>query len=248
MANEFRDVLNYFFGQLSVAASISDTTLNCADFANLAGGVYSTSRVLPLVLHDPSLKLFEIVWVTAHTAAATSVTVVRAKEGTTARAWGAGTQILCAPTTRDGLAVVTRAALPADASYGTRFALSDESVVVERAGAGWGPSVGVAQASEVGPRRSGVAIPTTAVPLLRGGYKSGSASGGTGTLTVAHAAPFPNATIATAMTLVDASVSCVPAVNAETASGFTAQFFKASDGLPVANGTTVSFQYISMGF
>lgn len=248
MANEFRDSFNYFVGQLSSPATISDTTLNCADFANLPGGVFSTGRILPVVLHDQALKLFEIVWVTAHTAAATAVTVVRAKENTTARAWGAGTQVLIPPTTRDGVQVLARASLPADASYGMRVALSDESVVLERAGAGWGPSVGVAQASEIGPRRSGVAIPVTAVSTLRGGHKTGSTGGGTGTLAVTHAAPFANATIATMITLVDSSVSCVPAVNAETASGFTAQFFKTSDGLPVANGTSVIFQYISLGF
>lgn len=247
MANEFRDVLNYFFGQLSSAASISDTTLNCADFANLPGGVYGAGRVLPLVLHDPALKVYEIVWVTAHTAAATAVTVTRAKEGTTARAWGAGTQILCAPSVRDGLPVLTRATLPADAHLGARVALSDESVIVERAGAGWGPSVGVAQAADIGPRRSG-SVPSTAVPLLRGGHKSGTTGGGTGTLTVSHATPFPNATVATAIGLVDSSVSAVPAVSAETASGVTFQFFKTSDGLPVANGTSVIFQYISMGY
>lgn len=248
MANEFRDSTNYFIGQLSSPALIGDVTLNSTAFANLPGGVYSTGRILPLVLHDQASGLFEIVWVTAHVAAATSVTVLRAKETTTARAWPAGTQILQPPTTRDGVQVLTRAALPADASFGMRVALSDENVVVERAGAGWGPSVGIAMASQVGPRRSGVAIPTSAVVTATGGHRSGNTGGGNGTLTIAHASPFPNATISTGITLVDSTVSCVPAINAETPAGITAQFFKTSDGLPVANGTAVIFQYVSIGF
>lgn len=246
MAYEFRDILDYKFGQLSSPATISDTTLACADFAGLPT-LYTTGIVLPLVLHDPALKLYEVVWVTGHVAASTSVTVVRGREGTTAKAWGGGTQVLCSPTVRDGLTLTTRAALPTDVHIGARFTLSDEQITVERVPGAWGPSVGVAQPAQVGPRRSGVAISNNAIPLLRGGYKAGVTTSG-GKLTVTHAAAFANDTIATTVALVDADVSCVPAVFSETAGGVVFVFYKTSDGLPIASGLNVKLQYISMGF
>lgn len=245
MANEFRDIRDYLFGTLTNAATISDTTITCSDFAALPT-TYSTSRYLPLVLHDPALKVSEVVWVTAHVAASASVTVVRAKEGSTARAWPSGTQVLCAPTIRDGLPVYTRATLPADAHIGQRVAVSDESVVVQRLATTWGPSVGVCQASEAGPRRTG-SIPTTAVITWRGGHKTGVANA-SGLVTISHAVAFPTATIVSSISLVDADLSCVPAVSGETAAGVTFIFYKASDGLPVPNGTNVEFQYMSIGY
>lgn len=245
MANEFRDIRDYLFGTLTNAATISDTTITCADFAALPA-TYSTSRYLPLVLHDPALKVSEVVWVTAHVAASASVTVVRAKEGSTARAWPSGSQVLCAPTIRDGLPVYTRATLPTDAHIGQRVAVSDESVVVERLGSTWGASVGLCQAAEAGPRRTGT-IPTTAVVTMRGGHKSGTSATG-GLLTVTHPVAFPTATICTTVSLVDAGVSCVPAVSAETASTVTFIFYKTSDGLPIASGVNVIVQYQSMGY
>jgi hypothetical protein len=244
MANEYRDILDYFFGQLSAAASISDTTISCTDFAGL-GTAYSTTRVLPLVLHDPALKVKEVVWVTAHTASATSVTVVRAKEGTTARAWGAGTQVLCAPTVRDGLPVVTRATLPSDANWGARFSLSDEGVVVERAGASWGPSVGTAQAAEMGPRLSGT-IPVGAVITRRAGYKAGTTNA-SGKLAVAYPVGFTNATIAPQVTLLDASASVVLGATDLTASGFNIIALRCSDGLP-STSTSVTCWWGADGY
>lgn len=245
MANEYRDITDYFFGQLSVAASISDTTISCSDFAGLAGGVYSVNRVLPLVLHDPALKVKEVVWVTAHTASATSVTVVRAKESTVARAWGAGTQILCAPTVRDGLLVAARASLPSDANWGARVAVSDEGIVVERAGAGWGPSVGTAQPAEMGPRISGT-IPAGAVITRRAGYKAGTTNG-SGKLAVAYPVGFTNATIAPQVTLLDASASIELGATDVTASGFNLIAYRCSDGLP-STSTSVTCWWGADGY
>jgi len=245
VANEFREIRDYLFGTLTNAATISDTTITCSDFTVLPT-TYTTGRYLPLVLHDPALKLYEVVWVTAHSAASASVTVVRAKEGSTARAWPSGSQVLCAPTVRDGLPVTTRASLPSDANIGQRYSLTDESVVVQRLATTWGPSVGVCQASEAGPRRSGT-IPSTAVITMRGGHKTGTANA-SGLVTITHAVAFTTATIVSTIALVDADTSCVPAVSSETAAGVTFIFYKCSDGLPVANGTGVEFQYLSIGY
>lgn len=132
MTFENRNPLNYAFGALTSSAAISDTTLTSTDFsAGLPSGL-STTTYVPMTLQDPSNKLYEIVWVTAHTASATTCTVVRGKEGTSARAWGSGTLWTVAPTLRDVvLPVSTRSALPVDPHVGMRAYIIDEQVQVE---------------------------------------------------------------------------------------------------------------------
>lgn len=139
MTYENRLPANYAFGTLTSAAAISDTTLTSTDFATQLASGLSTTNYVPLTLQDPSTHLYEIVWVNAHTAAASTCTVVRGKEGTSARAWGTGTLWACAPTLRDGvLWVSTRASLPTDPHVGLRAYIQDEQVTVERTLAqGW---------------------------------------------------------------------------------------------------------------
>lgn len=133
MTFENRLPANYSFGALTGAAAISDTTLTSTDFSTRLASSLSTTNYVPLTLQDPSTGNFEIVWVTAHTAAASTCTVVRGKEGTSARAWGNGTLWVCAPTLRDGvLPVANRAALPADPHVGLRSFLQDEQCLVDR--------------------------------------------------------------------------------------------------------------------
>lgn len=128
----------YAFGTLSQAAAISDTTLNSAEFANLISPL-STTAYEPIVLQDPSTKLCEVVWATSHASSATSLTVIRAREDTIARAWPAGTLWTQAATTRDGVLLVwSRSLLPTDPHVGMKCLINDESIVVEwRLGAGW---------------------------------------------------------------------------------------------------------------
>lgn len=130
---------NYSFGTLTGAAAISDTTLTSTDFATQLASGLSTTNYVPITLQDPSTHNFEIVWVTAHTAAASTCTVVRGREATSARAWGSGTLWATAPTLRDGaLWVTTRANLPTDPHVGMRCYIQDEQVTVERTLAqGW---------------------------------------------------------------------------------------------------------------
>jgi hypothetical protein len=137
---ENRLTLNYAFGTLTSAAALGDPTLTSTDFATglptLAAG---TTTYIPVTLQDPTTKIYEIVWVNAHTAAATTATVLRGREGTTARAWGSGTLWTVSPTLRDGvLPVTTRSALPVDPHIGLRAEIQDEQVVVEYAlSVGW---------------------------------------------------------------------------------------------------------------
>lgn len=139
MTYENRLPSNYAFGTLSAAAAISDTSLQSAAFATAIPSGLSTTTYVPVTLQNPSTGVFEVVWINAHTAASTTVTVLRGREGTSALAWGSGTLWAVAPTLRDGvLPVTTRSALPADAHVGMRAYIIDEQVVVEKTLAqGW---------------------------------------------------------------------------------------------------------------
>lgn len=138
MTYENRLPVNYAFGTLTNAAAISDTTLTSADFATGLPSGLSTTTYVPVTLQDPSTKAFEIVWANAHTASATTATVLRGREGTTARAWGAGTLWTVSPTLRDGvLPIANRAALPSDPHVGLRCFVQDEQIVLERTLTAW---------------------------------------------------------------------------------------------------------------
>ncbi|WP_103344082.1 hypothetical protein [Amycolatopsis sp. CA-126428] len=128
---ELRVPANYLFGQLTNPAAISDTTMVSTDFAALQSGL-STNLYIPITLQDPANKNFEIVWATAHTGASNTITVVRGREGSTARAWPASTLWACAPTLRDSvLPVANAAALPADPHVGLRTLQLDTQVALQ---------------------------------------------------------------------------------------------------------------------
>lgn len=93
---------NFNNGTLSAAATNVATTLSSAGFAALP--VVAAPDVLFIVL-DPQATAGnpEIVQVTAHTASATTVTVVRGQEGTIARAHASGVAWVHAPTGTDFL-------------------------------------------------------------------------------------------------------------------------------------------------
>lgn len=137
MANyDQRMALDYKFGQLTAGITSLDTTLTSPDFASLPATLSSTLYV-PITLADDAARLFETVWVTGHSAGSSAVTVVRGREGTTARAWATGSAWRCAPTVRDTIATYTRATLPGDPHLGMRAFLTDEARTVEKIAAGW---------------------------------------------------------------------------------------------------------------
>ncbi|GGM75480.1 hypothetical protein GCM10012275_52700 [Longimycelium tulufanense] len=245
MVYEYRQPRDYTYGTLSTAAAVSDTSLSANMFAGLGTG-YSSALYLPLVLHDPSLEQYEIVWVTAHSSGSQTVTVVRGREGTTARSWPAGTQILSAPTVRDTLLATTRTALPSDGAVGTRAALSDEGVTVERLVSGaWGPSVGVAMPSEVGPNMFGTNPGANRTIVMRAGQFSGTTDAD-GNVLVVYRQPFPTATLAIVCTS-----TAYAGIGPYVCWGTTAT----DAGITVYNGSTtrlantaVTFLYLALGW
>lgn len=90
---------------------VGGTTVNSAAFAGLP--VVDSSHFLPIVL-DPlgAGNGPEIVWITAHSSAATSATVVRGREGTSAAQHANTTPWVCAPLPSDVTAMAASAERP----------------------------------------------------------------------------------------------------------------------------------------
>jgi len=247
MVYEFRYGIDYFYGQLSTAAAVSDTTLTAPQFASLPS-TYSTTAYLPLVLHDPVLGVEETVWVTGHVAASTSVTVVRGRQTTTARAWPSGTQVVNAPTVRDWLPLYSRATRPTDPHVGMRVPVADEGFTVERTYLGlWAPSVGVANPGDIGPLRAGTTPPASATAWIRGGHVSGTTDAN-GRFVVTHRTPFATNTVASVCSVVSSASPAIVGPDSETASAVTFRAYSLSTGSALGAGVAVTIQYISFGY
>jgi hypothetical protein len=253
VALEIRDLQPYFFGKLTLAAAVSDLTLTSTAFAVL-GTAYSNATpgiYLPLVLQNPALGSFsdEVVYVIGHTASSNTVTVLRGREGTTARSWPEQTEVSCAPTPRDALTSFTRSSLPTDAHVGMRNAVQGESVVVQWTRTqGWQPDVGIANPGDVGPNGSGTNPPITANILARAGDYTGTTSAG-GSFTVPYRVQFPTATLA-ATTQVVSSVggTVILALEARTATGFTVGVYNPATGAKYGAGIQVTLCYNASGW
>jgi hypothetical protein len=98
VANEIRARGNLVAGTLSVALLSTDTTMSSAGLANLPAITASNHAVL--------ICENEIMWVTAHTAAATTATILRGQEGTTAAAHALNTAWVHGPVASDFDAVL----------------------------------------------------------------------------------------------------------------------------------------------
>jgi hypothetical protein len=240
---------DYLFGTLSQAAAVGDTSISSASFANLSTS-YTTSAVLPVVLHNPSTGVREVVWVTAHTAAATSVTVVRGKEGTSAQAWPSGTQWIVAPTAaRDGLSAYSAATLNAmtDQHVGMRALETDTSLVKHWTyAAGWQAEVGACRPADCGPTVSGGSVPAAANILTRVGCIN-NATPSSNIIAVTFATPFPNGVIAACSNSL-AGTQFIGVVTCEnlTASGMNLRVNQIQ-GYPIAPGIA-SLSYVAYGW
>jgi hypothetical protein len=243
---------DYLVGTLTNAAAIGDTSLVSANFATLAGaGYYSASAVLPIVIHNPSTLAHEVVWITAHTAASTAATVVRGKEGTSAQAWPAGTQWVCAPTaSRDGLGVYTSAQISAmtDQHVGMDVLEIDTGQIkTSTYGSGWGPKVGVSLPTSINPGRTVSSIAATAAITMRTGYVNATPNA-SGLVSVTFTAPFANACHTAMVCIADYTLwlGTVSIAN-ESATGLTIQ---CADGPPYTphSSTAVKLFWLAIGY
>jgi hypothetical protein len=245
---EYRSNKDYFFGTLLNATAISDTSLSSAAFTGLDADYSSATpgKYIPLELHDPAQGLYEIVWVVGHAAGSQSITVVRGREGTPARAWNAGTQVVCAPTAgRDALGASASNNLPSDPHIGQRVARTNRQDVVERGNGVWGPSVGAGIAADQGVNMHGTAVPDGAVLLFRCGT-AGPSTDAQGGLPCVFKTPFPNGclSIAAHSTFFNAYGQLV--LSAVRPSGADI-FFLRPDGSRLASATA-SYTYMAIGW
>lgn len=201
MAFDYRQPKDYFSTSLSVAASITDTTMRAPLFTGLDTD-YGL-KYLPLTLHDDAAGQYEIVGVVAHSASSDTVTVVRGREGTTARAWPSGTRVECAPSSYDVIIPRTTATLPSDPYLGMRVARTDFTDVVKKVKDGWVPDAGVAFAGDVGPNMNSVQPPNGATILMRAQYVTSFSTDASGNKVITWKNPFPNNTLAAWCTSVD---------------------------------------------
>jgi hypothetical protein len=235
VAFSFRETQNYFSTQLSVAASITDTTMRAPAFTGLGTGY--GERYVPLTLHDDAQGVFEVVWANAHTAASDTVTVARGKEGSSARAWPSGTRVECAPTAYDMIMMATSGTLPGDAQFGGRAYRTDKLDVAMKTYNGWMPAAGVAFAADVGPNMHSVQPPDGHTIIMRSQYVPAFNTNATGDKTVNFKQPFPNGCLAAWLTSVDYNHVGPFVVTAVTA---------ASCSFAVYNGSNVRAQQNSV--
>jgi hypothetical protein len=243
MANVFRDARNYFETVLTNPVAINELAIVAAGIADLpAYNAAADSRYLPLIIHNIAIPAYEIVWVTNHNVGSTSATVLRGQEGTAARDWDAGTKVSMGPSVRDLALLSLAAGLPADAHLGQRIPVTDKGYVLERARSGneWAPSVGVALADWVGPRRGGTNPPSDAVITKRSGFIS-TLCDASGRVAVVYRQPFPTATIGVQITSAAGTgpggAVTFYSVPVESAAGFTSQAWRV-DAVAGAYATT----------
>lgn len=245
MAFEQRQPVNYFSTSLIVAASITDTTMRANGFTNLDSPL--GQKYVALVLHDDAQGVFEVVWTSAHAASSDTITVVRGKEGTAARAWPAGTRVECAPTVYDALFPSVTATLPTDAPIGLRSMRGDVFDVVERVKGGyWAPSVGVALAADVGPNMASISPSGGDVLLLRAQYVPPRTTDSQGKTTVNWKTPFPNNCLGAWATSVDNSHVGPFTVASNNATSCTVHVLNGS--AVFTTQTNVSFMLFGIGW
>ena len=145
MANEIRVRANFVAGQLSSAMLTGDTTIQGAGLADLPAIGASEFAPIAIFRTDNAGRVTqkEIVWVTAHTAGATTATATRGREGTTAQAWNVGDRFSHTDTALDNTIVCTEATKPATPFEGLACYCRDSKVTYIWNGAQWDPIGGL---------------------------------------------------------------------------------------------------------
>lgn len=88
---------DHLSGTLGASLGLGDTTLTATRLSDLPA--VAAPDVAAITIYDgPN---FEVVHVTAHTAAADTATIIRGQEGTAAQAWDAGASWVHGPTVQD---------------------------------------------------------------------------------------------------------------------------------------------------
>lgn len=132
MANEKRSRTNLVAGALSAGLSTGDTTMSSAGLADLGVIDATNHAAITIFAADGNGRILvkEIVYVTAHTAAATTATIVRGQEGTSAQTWASGATWAHTATTKDFDGAGGGSGLIGLTSYNPVFTAQDRNSVV----------------------------------------------------------------------------------------------------------------------
>ncbi|APU20954.1 hypothetical protein [Actinoalloteichus sp. GBA129-24] len=247
MAYENRLTRDFTIGTILTPVALSDTTITSDAFAAL-GSAYNASTYIPLTLHLPAEGRAEVVWVTGHEAGSSAVTVIRGREETSAQAWPAGTEVLCAPLRRDLIVgVPDRASLPADPHTGMRALSGVDGKVFERVGPAWVTPTNFASPNhEIGPRRGGAVPPDTSIQQIRSGQVAGTTNA-SGDFVVTYRVPFrTNTNVAVCTNSNLAAFSGHFVAHAESATGFTVRAIAAPGS--AAPNQAFGIGYIATGW
>lgn len=103
MANDLRLRANGVAGALSAGLGTGDTSMSSGGLADLDAVTSTHHAAITLFTTDSDGRVTkkEIVYVTAHTASATTATISRAQEGTSAQTWSTGDKWVHGPTAED---------------------------------------------------------------------------------------------------------------------------------------------------
>lgn len=145
MANEIRRRSDFVAGGLSAGMLTSDTAMNSAGLADLPAIGATEHAALTLWRTDVLGRVTqkEVVYVTAHTASATTATVTRGREGTTAQAWSTGDRWSMSSISSDLTVVCTAATRPSTPYTGQVVYETDTKIASVYNGAQWDPIGGL---------------------------------------------------------------------------------------------------------
>lgn len=139
MANELRVRSDFVAGGLSAGMLTSDTAMSSAGLADLPAIGGTQHAVLTLFRVDVlgRVTLKETVYVTAHTASATTATVTRGREGTTAQTWLSGDRWSLSDVVSDLLVVCTSGTRPSTPYTGMHIYETDTGAALYYSGTAW---------------------------------------------------------------------------------------------------------------
>jgi len=246
VANEYRRLLNGVYGQLGGAVTSGATSIVDTSFAQLPV-ISGTAEYIPLSFSALNgAQTPEVLWVTAHTSGSSTITVVRAKEGTTAKAWPLGTVWAQAETSRDALFDTTSGAIPSDLHLGAQWVERDTAALkIKTFTSGNFSLAGVALPSAIGPARAGN-FPSAQDTIQMRGAETTVTTNGVGDAPVLFRQAFPNACIAvTAVSSDYTAFTGTVTVWSEGVTGFDA---RCALGASAVINSTIHLPYIAIGW
>lgn len=250
MATEYRRILNGVYGQLSAQVLSSATSITDSSFQSLPV-ITGTAEYIPLSFSALNgTQTPEVFWVRSHASGSATVTVDRAKEGTTAKTWPTGTQWAQADTIRDGLFDTTSGAVPSDLHIGGTYVERDTAAVrVKTFSAGNFPLAGVALPSANGPNRGG-AFPSAWDTLTVRTAKVSPTTNSVGDATVSFRQPFPNACISVVAVSANYAAfmgTCTIFSEGTTGFDFRAAVFNSGGAIAQIN-SLIDIHYVAIGW